>query len=81
MANSFLTQEQYECLKKLALFDTADFFDTFGCERMIEQLFPGIWQEVGVMEHLPPLERYLLCNEIFFEILKSEDGEKDELLI
>jgi hypothetical protein len=31
---------------------------------MIEQLFPSIGQEVGVLEHLPPFERYLLCGEI-----------------
>ena len=80
-SRSGLTNEETECLKKLVLWDTSNLVELVDCKRLLEQSLPGICQQVGFLEDSPSFERYLLCAEMFSEIFKPEDCERDEVFI
>ena len=63
-----LTDEQADLLKKLVLWDVPDHVDLLVCERVLEQGFPGVTHKVGIVEGMPPFERYLRCSKFLTEI-------------
>lgn len=73
-----VTESDAECLKKLVLWNGPETVNLIDSKLFLEKCFPGIGQEIGIPENLPPFECYLLGCELFSEILKPEDRESNE---
>ena len=56
------------------LLHAGDHRSLLSCERILEQSYPGFTHKLGIVEGMPPLERYLRCSEFLTEIAKADDG-------
>lgn len=74
-----LTSEEVEAFKKLVLFHPPEDVALLSCEAILESRFPGFTHKIGIVESMPPLERYLRCSEFLIEVTKANDAEEHEI--